>query len=340
MLIAIWLLIAKIIWQAPSPWTLQTSGTAERLRGVSAVNDRVAWASGNHGTLVRTTDGGRTWTRLVIPGTDSLDFRDVDAPSADVACVMSIGPGEASRIYATTDGGRNWRLSLVNRDPRAFYDAMSFWDPSNGMAMGDAVDGRLTVIRTSDGGSTWTPVVMPAALDGEGAFAASGTCIVTYGTRHVWIGSGVNCARVYSSSDRGITWSVSAAPIYDSTGSSGVFSVCPIDDRRAVVVGGDYRKEHLRSATAAFTSDGGITWRPSNIMPGGLRSCVVRIPATPILVAVGPNGSDASYDDGQTWTPIDTTGFHAVSFAPSGAGWAVGENGRIGKFSGFKIKDR
>lgn len=331
----IWLIIAKIIWQTPSVWILQTSGTTERLRGVSAVNDRVAWASGNHGTVLRTTNGGKTWIRLTVPGADSLDFRDIDAISADDAYVMSIGPGESSRIYSTTDGGRTWRPSFINRDPRAFYDAMAFWSPSAGMAMGDAVDGRLTAIRTSDGGHTWSPVVLPEALDGEGAFAASGTCIAAFAS-HVWIGSGVNCARVYHSGDHGATWSVTSIPIYDSTGSSGIFSVCPIDERHVVVGGGDYRRENLGTATAAFTSDGGETWRPSRSMPGGFRSCIARLPATRTLVAVGPTGSDVSTDGGLTWHPMDPTGFHAVSFASPHAGWAVGENGRIGKFSGFK----
>lgn len=331
----IWFLIMQFLLRVQSPWILQTSGTTERLRGVSSVNDSVAWASGNHGTVLRTTDGGETWIRLTVPGADSLDFRDIDAFSADDAYVMSIGPGESSRIYSTTDGGRTWRLSFINRDPRAFYDAMTFWDFSTGMAMGDAVDGRLTAILTSDGGHTWTPVVLPEARDGEGAFAASGTCIAVFAA-HVWIGSGVNCARVYHSGDRGATWSVTPVPIYDSTGSSGIFSVCPIDERHAAVVGGDYRRENLGTATAAFTSDGGKTWLPSRTMPGGFRSCIARIPTTRVLVAVGPTGSDVSYDDGLTWHALDPTGFHAVSFASPRAGWAVGENGRIGRFSGFK----
>jgi hypothetical protein len=38
-------------------WTPQTSGVSARLRGVSAVNERVVWASGSGGTVVRTRAG-------------------------------------------------------------------------------------------------------------------------------------------------------------------------------------------------------------------------------------------------------------------------------------------
>ena len=47
-------------------WTMQTSGVTVRLRGVSAVSDRIAWASGADSAVLRTTDGGATWTKLKV----------------------------------------------------------------------------------------------------------------------------------------------------------------------------------------------------------------------------------------------------------------------------------
>ena len=52
------LLLAPIAL-APA-WTLQTSGVTARLRGVSAVSDKVAWASGSGNTILRTEDAGAT----------------------------------------------------------------------------------------------------------------------------------------------------------------------------------------------------------------------------------------------------------------------------------------
>src|SRR5947209_7804604 len=66
-------------------WTPQRSNTTADLRGVSAVSARVAWASGTGGTVLRTTDGGRTWRADTVPGAGALDFRDVHGVSASVA---------------------------------------------------------------------------------------------------------------------------------------------------------------------------------------------------------------------------------------------------------------
>jgi photosystem II stability/assembly factor-like uncharacterized protein len=109
------LLSAPAAW---AQWVAQESGTRVRLRGVSAVSQRVAWASGAAGTFARTTDGGRTWHAAQVPGAAELDFRDVDAFDANTAYLLAIGEGERSRIYKTTDGGRTWALQFQNRRGR------------------------------------------------------------------------------------------------------------------------------------------------------------------------------------------------------------------------------
>ncbi|MDH3570446.1 MAG: hypothetical protein OER89_09690, partial [Gemmatimonadota bacterium] len=75
----------------------QHPNTSARLQAVSVVTSRVAWASGLAGTYARTLNGGASWTVGVVPGADSLQFRDVHAVSADTAYLLSAGPGELSR---------------------------------------------------------------------------------------------------------------------------------------------------------------------------------------------------------------------------------------------------
>src|SRR5690349_1843330 len=112
--------IAGLVALLAAPvWTEQQSGVTARLRGISAVSDRIAWASGTGGTIVRTADGGASWQRLTVPGADKLDFRDVDAVSADTAYALSIGNGDSSKIYKTSDAGRTWTLQFTNTDPKA-----------------------------------------------------------------------------------------------------------------------------------------------------------------------------------------------------------------------------
>ena len=322
-------------------WQLQTSGTTERLRAVSAVSERVAWASGNKGTVLRTDDGGAHWAVLPVPGAEGLDFRDIEATSDRTAYILSIGPGDKSRIYKTVDAGATWMLQFTNPDPRAFYDAIAFWDEQNGLAVGDPVDGRFTILRTSDGGRTWalTPEAdRPQALPGDGMFAASGTCLTVQGARNAWIGTGGAAqARVIRTTDRGATWEESATPIVAGVSSAGVFSIAFTDALHGIIVGGDYRKEQEPSANIALTADGGRTWAAAgDVKLRGFRSAVVFIPGSGgrEVIAVGPAGTDRSTDGGRTWFAFGDVGFHAVSVDRTGQSvWAVGEQGRVGRLA-------
>jgi photosystem II stability/assembly factor-like uncharacterized protein len=305
---------------------------------VSAVSERVAWASGADSSVLRTTDGGLTWKKLAVT-TDKLDFRDIDAIDARTAYVLSIGNGPASRIYKTTDAGATWTLQFKNEDPKAFYDAMSFWDRDHGIVIGDSIDGQFCIMTTENGGRTWVrvpPSALPPALENEGAFAASGTNIALFGKSLAWIGTGAGAkARILSTADRGRTWRIAETPL-SAGASAGIFSVAFRDRLNGVVVGGDYRKEKEAVDNLAVTSDGGLTW---TLVRGlsGFRSVVAYVPRsdrakTPMLIAVGPTGTDYSTDDGRTWSAIEGPGFDTLSFARGRSiGFAAGAGGSIGK---------
>ena len=110
--------------------TPQNSGTTQGLIGVSPVNSRVVWASGRGGTFAVTVDGGQTWRSGVVPGAETLQFRDVQGVNDPVAYLLSIGNGTDSRIYKTTDGGATWTMQFQNQNPDAFYDCFAFGLPS------------------------------------------------------------------------------------------------------------------------------------------------------------------------------------------------------------------
>jgi len=317
-------------------WFHEKSGTSERLRAISVVDDQIAWASGNHGTFVITTDSGKNWVASKITGADSLDFRDIEAFDARNSYALSIGPGENSRIYKTSDGGTSWKLQFIADDQKIFLDEFAFWDALHGIAVGDAVNGHLFLIRTSDGGNHWDripPSKIPPALPGEGAFAASGSGITVEGDSNVWIGSGVKAARVYRSTDRGETWSISTTSIAHANETSGIFSIAFCGSRKGVAVGGDYQKPTDSFHNVALTNDGGATWNlAEGSPPAGFRSAVVCL-TEEYLVTVGPTGTDFSTDGGKSWKQIDMIGYHAVGKARNGTAiWAVGEKGWIGHY--------
>ena len=325
--------LTVLVMLAAPRWTMQMSGVSVRLRGVSAVSERVAWASGAGSTVLHTVDGGETWQKLHVTD-DALDFRDVDAVDAETAYALSIGNGPSSRIYKTVDAGETWSLQFKNDDEKAFLDAMSFWDAKHGIVFGDSVDKQFYILTTADGGGTWSRVPsanLPPAQPNEGAFAASGTNIAVIGKSHAWIGTGAAAkSRVLHTSDGGRTWQVADTPLASGP-STGIFSIAFRDAKHGVIAGGDYTKETEATNNLAITNDGGATW---TLVKGlsGFRSVVAYVAGTTTMIAVGPSGADYSLDDGRTWTPLTGPGFDTFSFAPGKpTGWAAGNNGRIGR---------
>jgi photosystem II stability/assembly factor-like uncharacterized protein len=260
----------------PGP-RVQISHISESLRGVSAVSREVAWASGTHGTYLRTIDGGLTWTPAQVPDASALDFRAVAAFSPDEAFLMSAGPGEQSRIYHTSDAGKRWQLQFTNTNPKGFFDSMVFWDSKHGVVLGDPIpneSGKLKfeLLMTEDG-QNWQaipPERLPAAMEGEGAFAASNTCIaIVPGVpdQNIWFATGGKVARVYHSGDRGQSWEVFDTPMVHGPDSAGIFSVAFRDAMHGVIAGGDYKHPNDDGPNLAFTDDGGKTWTLSPLHP-------------------------------------------------------------------------
>jgi photosystem II stability/assembly factor-like uncharacterized protein len=265
-----------------------------------------------------------------VPGAEKLDFRDIEAFDANTAYILSIGNGEDSRIYKTADGGKTWKQQFKNENPKAFFDAIACWDSKNCIAMSDPVDGHYVLISTIDG-ETWNPIVsnqMPAAKDGEAAFAASGTCLyINPANGEVFLISGGTDARVFKSTDRGKAWTSASTPIVKGTAGSGIFSIAFRNGLHGTVVGGNYEKPNEAANTVAFTRDGGKTWFEGEGLTG-YRSAVAYIDDRTII-AVGTNGTDISYDRGGTWKKIGGEDLNAVTAKGAKAVWSVGPKGGV-----------
>ncbi|KAI6080354.1 oxidoreductase [Hypoxylon rubiginosum] len=325
----------------PRPtWKLLPTGTTARFRGLAPVSDKIAWVSGLGGTVLRTTDGGLTWASVgpapsESDNTTALDFRDIEAWSADKAIILSIGEGNSSRVYVTGDGGASWTRSFTNEEDAAFYDCIAFESPERGMAMSDPVDGKIRLIETLDGGQSWNIVEsagMVPAEDGEAGFAASGTCLATTAGRWYVAAGGVNPSRIFRSGD-GYTWDVSDAAIAGGEGA-GVFSVQFRDAEHGIAVGGNYSDPTGNINNAAWTKDGGVTWLPATAFPDGYRSGSAWVPGRGFCntaLAVGPSGSDFTLDGGKFWHRFDNGSFDSVECVEGPVCWASGEKGRVAR---------
>jgi photosystem II stability/assembly factor-like uncharacterized protein len=327
--------------------TPQNSGTTSGLISVWPVNPRIVWASGRDGTFTVTTDGGETWRAGVVPNAEALQFRDVQAFSASVAYLLSIGtsgdPGDF-RIYKTEDGGATWTIQFQNQNPSAFYDGFAFWTPHRGIAHSDSVNGVFPDLRTTNG-ATWEDISnnMPPALPGEASFASSGTCVTTQGGRKAWICTGgATIARVLATRDGGDTWNAYDTPLISSP-SAGAFTIDFRDPHHGIVGGGDLDPGDPNNARTAVSSDGGQTWTLTNPPPvtgaifglsyvghGGGAGNTGRA----VVITANDGGAAWTPDEGTTWFTLpNVSGFWAVAFATPKAGWLVGTDGRILKIS-------
>jgi len=320
-------------------WEVKTSGIDSNLRGVSVAEMRdakgvpvpVVWASGSNGAILKSIDEGKTWKRLHVSGSDTLDFRGIVAFSEKIAYVMSSGEGEKSRIYKTTDGGETWKLQYTDKRKEFFLDSIACFSEKNCVALSDPVDGKFRLFSTTDG-EHWNALPsdnMPSALPNEGAFAASNTCLALSEDEdsEIFFGTGGPVARVFHTKDRGHTWTVRETPIAHGNASSGIFSLA-FDDGKILAVGGNYKQPNRPYHVAVRSLDAGKSWELAAQQPHGYRSAVAHIDDGR-WVAVGPNGEDVTNDYGLHWKHTDSLNLNAAAIWSV---WAVGPNGTIARF--------
>jgi photosystem II stability/assembly factor-like uncharacterized protein len=299
------------------------------LRGLCVVTDKIVWVSGGKGTVGKSTDGGKTWSWITVPGYENRDFRDIEAFDQYTAVIIAIA--EPAQILRTTDGGKTWILVYENKSKGMFLDAMDFSDDHHGIVVGDAVSGKFFIAHTSNGGKSWNEYEESyAAADSlEGCFASSGTNVRLTGERSYFFVSGGKKSRLVSNDG---SYEI---PFDNSKSSTGANSLAIRRSKGKtdlwVAVGGDFTADSLRDRNCFISKDAGKSWRKPHISPTGYRSCVEFLTAT-TLITCGLNGVDISEDEGNTWKKISSDSFHACRKAKKGdAVFFSGNNGRIGR---------
>ncbi|HSU29413.1 MAG TPA: hypothetical protein VLJ68_13595 [Chitinophagaceae bacterium] len=326
-------IISPLFLFAQSPQVeVLTSGTNTSIRGLSVVNDNVIWVSGSHGTVGKSTNGGRTWKWISVKGFEENDFRDIEAFDAATAIIMAVS--EPAYMLKTIDGGETWKVVYENKTKGIFLDAMEFWNEQAGIVVGDPIDGRFFITRSFDGGSTWQDIPMekrPRADSAEGCFAASGTNLRTLDLDEAVFVSGGIRSRLF------IRDVVKNLPVIQGKETTGANSIAVWDHKsknggkRMIIVGGDFKADSSRVKNCYISSNRGKTWTAAANPPHGYRSCVEYFSRTD-LFCCGLNGVDFSWDGGRTWRWISKESFHVVRKAKSGtAVYMAGTNGKIGK---------
>ncbi|NAS11666.1 WD40/YVTN/BNR-like repeat-containing protein [Poritiphilus flavus] len=252
-------------------------------------------------------------------------FRAVAHTDTDFFMLSIASP---ALLYKTGNEGR-MELVYKEEDPKVFYDAMTFWDNKEGIAVGDAMNGCLSILITRDGGTQWEKLdcsKLPKALPEEGAFAASNSNIAVIGDK-TWVAT--SKGRVLYSDDRGKSWEVFQTPVNGVEATHGIYSLSFWDNKLGVAFGGDYTKPDRNTANKAITLDGGKSWELlAEGLPPGYKSCVQFIPGGggEDLVALGFTGIAYSTDQGKSWEELSDEPFYTLRFLNDSIAYAAGKN--------------
>lgn len=341
---------------ACAQWTIQDSHTTADLHSIDSAGNGIAWASGSNGVILRTQNEGQSWENCAPPSTTGHDdFRAIQAIDAETAIVMSSGKGHLSKIYKTTDGCKTWKLAFENPDDMGSFANLRRISKTQFYLLGQPVDGKFAVFLSQDGGENWFATDDPGLDSATGQLVSAESNSAMYSeAAALYFGTvGVGqpdvyftypkCDKTKPGSPCSVAWGKTEIPIAAGTPVSGVSSIAFRAQLNlgtgaviiiGAVVGGNADKPEDASATAAYTADGKI-WQPAKTMPGGYRSAVAYNRAAGLWIAVGPNGTDESNDDGKNW--------HALKPGPQNSpdadkNWTalslpfvVGPHGRIGK---------
>lgn len=329
-IISFLLLFFAISVKAQHIETLQ-EGKLTSIRGLSVVDDHIAWISGSKGTIAITTNGGKTWDWQQVKGFETADFRDIEAFSSKEAIIMS--SGTPALILKTTDGGQSWKVKYKNTDTACFFDAMDFSDRLSGYVLGDPIDGKFVLMETRDGGETWDRFrKCPIASRDEAAFAASGTCLRVDKNKLTLVTGGSRSRLIeYSASSN--LWDYSPLPITSGKSSQGAFSLAwSANGSSRIFIGGDYANDKKTDSVASFLTKGSNLIKAATKGPAGFQSCVEYISGETFL-STGTPGSNLTIDGGKTWTKIDDTSYNVCRKAKHGKLVILaGNGGKIGIF--------
>lgn len=302
------------------------------IRAIELIDNSLAYA-GNNGIFGNIDiKSGKIMESVQQYDTIFPEFRAVAHTASDFFMLSIANP---ALLYKTGDDGK-MALVYTEEDEAVFYDAMTFWNDREGIAIGDSMNGCLSVIISRDGGNSWNKLPcsdLPEGIDGEGAFAASNTNIVVVGDK-TWIAT--TSSRIYFSEDKGKNWEIQETPIVKDEPTQGIYSIAFYDENLGVAIGGDFTKPEEDTANKALTLNGGKTWQ---LFADGqnpqYKSCIQFVPNAKGdgIVALGFTGISYSADRGANWQQLsDDASFYTFRFLNDSVAYAAGKN-RIAKLA-------
>lgn len=288
--------------QSSAQWTAQTSGVTVDVKGIQFIDNNTGHAVGGSGRVLKTTNGGSTWTNQTSGGTNlnALHFPDASTGYA---------VGSAGQISKTTNGGTTW--TTLESGNTSVYNSVFFTSATTGVLVGN----MGTIKKTTNGGTTWTSKSSGVTTNLQDVFFIDANNGFAVGA------SGV----IRKTTDGGETWTAAT-----SGATVTLYGVHFLNSTTGFVVGAS----NGTLGTILKTTDGGTTWTPqASGTFYDLRGIDFHNATTGY--AVGMNSTIVkTVDGGTTWTieaapPINGAMLLSVDFTPDGVAFASGGLGSI-----------
>jgi photosystem II stability/assembly factor-like uncharacterized protein len=302
------------------------------IRAIVLDHDNIWYAGDKNRFGFYDLKSNKKFENTIVEDTLKIEFRSI-AKTSDFIYVLSVAnPG---LLYQITKDGKISKLVYQEKNEKVFYDSMQFWNNKEGIAIGDPITDCLSIIRTHDGGNTWSKLPdskLPKVFEGEAHFAASNTNIIVKGN-DTWIVSGGKKSRVFYSPDKGSSWNVYETPIVQGKQMTGIFTADFYDSKKGFVAGGNYELLNQNSENKAVTDNGGKTWKLiANNEAFGYASCVQYVPNSKGkgIVVVGASGLYYSSDEGVNWVQFSKDpSLYTIRFIDKTTAIAAGRNKMI-----------
>ncbi len=315
-ILSLTILFSNTLFSQVINWTEQTSGLTTSINSVSAPDDNNAWACGNGGKVLRTTNGGVNWVSVgAAPIPTTLDLYNIFGTDGSTALVTG-SSATATFVYRTGNGGTTW--TQVFTQTGGFIDAIWMGNAAAGFMYGDPVGGRWSLWGTITGGVTWdsTAFYLPQAGSEAGwnnAFYFDNV------SQAVWFGT--NNTRTYRSTNL-ILWATQ--PTTSQVNSTALW----FNNATNGMTGG---------TGLLFTTNTGTTWTATTgALPGTANIVGINGFGTNWVVVRTAQQIYYSTNDGTTWATQYTSPAgnytHVTKSRSTGSTyWAVRDNGGISK---------
>ncbi len=259
----------------------------------------------------KSSDAGATWEHIGLEDSRHIGAIWVDPKNADVVFVAALGhtyaPNAERGVFVSTDGGKSWRKVLYKDDktgaidvafardnPRIGYATMwyHYVTPENPLA-GLLGTGGAGIYKTTDGGETWTPVMIPQLANAH--LGRMGVAVAPGGQRVFVIVSERKRGGLFRSDDSGATWKRTTED--PRIQGNGYFSRVFLDPHNSDTV-------YVAQTSLYRSTDGGTTFESYKGAPGGDDNHALWIDPTnsDYMVLGSDQGATVSMDGGKSWS--------------------------------------